>query len=81
DDDESQQQTSIEKEELHVAINMLADDYKEPLIMQAMFGYSGEEIATELGLNKNTVMTRLFRAKKQLAELIKSNVVSRTVET
>jgi len=70
DDDESQQQTSIEHEELHEAINMLANDYKEPLIMQSMLGFSGDEIAKQLNLNKNTVMTRLFRAKKQLAEIL-----------
>lgn len=78
DDNESQQQTSIENEELHIAIGMLANDYKEPLIMQSMFGFSGEEIAKQLNLNKNTVMTRLFRAKKQLAEIL-NNSVSRTV--
>lgn len=78
DDNEAQQQSSIENEELHLAIDMLANDYKEPLIMQSMFGYSGEEIAKQLNLNKNTVMTRLFRAKKQLAQILK-NTVSRTV--
>ncbi len=79
DDDESQQQTSIEHEELHTAINMLSSDYKEPLIMQTMLGFSGEEIAKQLKLNKNTVMTRLFRAKKQLAEILNSHYVDKTV--
>ena len=78
DDNESQQQTAIEHEELHVAIDMLANDYKEPLILQAMMGFSGEEIATQLSLNKNTVMTRLFRAKKQLAEILSNHAASRT---
>lgn len=79
DDDESQQQTSIEHEELHVAINMLANDYKEPLIMQSMLGFSGDEIAKQLNLNKNTVMTRLFRAKKQLADILTKDSAIRTV--
>jgi len=79
DDDESQQQTSIEHEELHVAINMLANDYKEPLIMQTMLGFSGDEIAKQLKLNKNTVMTRLFRAKKQLADILNNHYVDKTV--
>jgi len=78
DDNESQQQTSIEHEELHVAIDMLADDYKEPLLLQSMFGFSGEEIAKQLSLNKNTVMTRLFRAKKQLADILTNHSASRT---
>jgi len=79
DDDESQQQTSIEHEELHEAINMLASDYKEPLIMQSMLGFSGDEIAKQLNLNKNTVMTRLFRAKKQLAEILNQQSAMRSV--
>lgn len=79
DDDESQQQTSIEHEELHHAINMLSNDYKEPLIMQTMLGFSGDEIAKQLKLNKNTVMTRLFRAKKQLAEILNNHYVDKTV--
>jgi len=79
DEDESQQQTSIEHEELHVAINMLANDYKEPLIMQSMLGFSGDEIAKQLNLNKNTVMTRLFRAKKQLADILTKDSTIRTV--
>ncbi len=33
-------------------------------------GFSGEEIADILSLNKNTVMTRLFRARNQLKEMM-----------
>lgn len=55
---------------LHAAINQLADEYKEPLIMQALLGFSGEEIAQQLQLNKNTVMTRLFRARSQLKHIM-----------
>jgi len=45
-------------------------EYREPLILQLIFGFSGEEIANQLGLNKNTVMTRLFRARNQLKEAL-----------
>ncbi len=38
-----------------------------------MAGFSGEEIAEILGLNKNTVMTRLFRARNQLKEQLDDN--------
>jgi len=37
-------------------------------MLQIVFGYSGDEIATQLNLNKNTVMTRLFRARNQVKE-------------
>jgi len=50
----------------------LDDDYREPLMLQVMFGYSTEEIAQTMGLKQGAVLTRLFRARKQLkAELEK----------
>ncbi|MFH5905917.1 sigma factor-like helix-turn-helix DNA-binding protein [Clostridium perfringens] len=36
-------------------------------------GFSGDEIAQILDLNKNTVMTRLFRARAQLKEALDTN--------
>ena len=45
---------------------MLATEYREPVMLQIIAGFSGEEIASLLKLNKNTVMTRLFRAKNYL---------------
>lgn len=47
-------------------IAALADEYKEPLLLQLVAGFSAEEIAEQLTLNKNTVLTRLFRAKNLL---------------
>jgi RNA polymerase sigma-70 factor (ECF subfamily) len=52
----------------------LSEEYREPLMLQIVFGYSGDEIAQQLDLNKNTVMTRLFRARNQVKEALdKSN--------
>jgi RNA polymerase sigma-70 factor (ECF subfamily) len=51
-------------------IEMLAPEYREPLVLQVLGGFSGEEIAKLLELNKNTVMTRLFRARSQLKEAL-----------
>jgi RNA polymerase sigma-70 factor, ECF subfamily len=51
---------------LHKAILALEPEYREPLALQVIGGFSGEEIAALLGLNNNTVMTRLFRARNQL---------------
>lgn len=55
---------------LHQRIGKLAEEYREPLILQIIGGFSGEEIAELLNLNKNTVMTRLFRARNQLKEAL-----------
>lgn len=51
-------------------IAKLEIEYREPLLLQVIGGFSGEEIAEILELNRNTVMTRLFRARNQLKELI-----------
>jgi len=40
------------------------------LVLQVMAGFNGDEIAEILGLNRNTVMTRLFRARNQLKDQI-----------
>ncbi|QSX28846.1 sigma-70 family RNA polymerase sigma factor [Shewanella cyperi] len=51
-------------------IATLEPEYREPLLLQVIGGFSGEEIAEMLELNRNTVMTRLFRARNQLRELL-----------
>ncbi len=68
----STNEQNIEDKWLRKRIGELEPEYKEPLIMQIIGGYSGEEIAKELGLNKNTVMTRLFRARNMLKDALDS---------
>ena len=55
--------------ELRAAIFKLPGEYREPLVMQVLMGYSTAEIAAELGLSNAAVLTRLFRARKQLRVL------------
>ena len=52
--------------ELRAAVFKLPDEYREPLVLQVLMGYSTAEIAAELGLSNAAVLTRLFRARKQL---------------
>ncbi|MBZ6067526.1 sigma-70 family RNA polymerase sigma factor [Aeromonas schubertii] len=59
-----------EGEWLRRQIEKLPEEYREPLVMQVMLGMSGDEIAEQLGINKNTVNTRLFRARNQLREAL-----------
>lgn len=56
----------MDRDLLHNAINRLESEYKEPLLLQVIGGFSGKEIAAILDLNNNTVMTRLFRARSKL---------------
>ena len=62
----------MEHEWLRRLIARLPAEYQEPLLLQVLGGFSGEEIAEQLGLNKNTVMTRLFRARNQIKEAMES---------
>ena len=50
------------------AIFALDPDYREPLVLQVLMGYSTDEIATELGLTQGAVLTRLFRARHRLRQ-------------
>ena len=56
-------------DELRRALLRLSDDYRVPLIMQVMGGFTTAEIASELGITVNAVLTRLFRARNQLREI------------
>jgi RNA polymerase sigma-70 factor (ECF subfamily) len=55
--------------ELRLAIFRLAEEYREPLVMQVLGGFSTAEIAAELGLTLTAVLTRLHRARNQLRAL------------
>jgi RNA polymerase sigma-70 factor (ECF subfamily) len=55
--------------EMRAALFKLPDEYREPLVMQVLMGHSTAEIARELGLSGPAVLTRLFRARKQLRVL------------
>jgi RNA polymerase sigma-70 factor, ECF subfamily len=53
-------------EEMRRAIMQLEPSYREPLILQVLFGYSTEEIAQHMELSLSAVLTRLFRARRRL---------------
>ena len=48
------------------AIFALEDDYREPLVLQVLMGFTTDEIAGQLGLTQGAVLTRLFRARQKL---------------
>jgi RNA polymerase sigma-70 factor (ECF subfamily) len=55
--------------DLRSAIFALPDEYREPLVLQVLGGFSTGEIANELGLTVSAVLTRLFRARNKLREM------------
>jgi RNA polymerase sigma-70 factor (ECF subfamily) len=56
--------------ELREALLRLEDEYREPLVLQVLVGYTTDEIATEMGLSRGAVLTRLFRARQKLRAAI-----------
>jgi RNA polymerase sigma-70 factor (ECF subfamily) len=55
--------------EIRAALFKLREEYREPMVLQVLMGYSTAEIAAELGLTTAAVLTRLFRGRKQLRAL------------
>ncbi len=51
---------------------LLPPEYGEPLLLQALAGFSSDEIGQLLSLNVNTVNTRLFRARQLLKQRLTS---------
>ena len=55
--------------DLRRAILALPDEYREPIVLQVLGGFSTGEIAKELSLTVPAVLTRLFRARNKLREM------------
>ena len=55
-------------EEMRNAIFRLEEEYREPLVLQVLLGYSTQEIADLMGMQQGAVLTRLFRARAKLRQ-------------
>lgn len=62
--------TSPEAFALKQALAELSEDYREPLLLQVIGGLSCEEIAGVCNISKSATMTRLFRAKQKLRDML-----------
>lgn len=62
--------TSTEAFVLRQALQRLPEEYREPLLLQVIHGYSQKEIADHLGLSVAGAGTRLFRAREKLREML-----------
>ena len=66
----------LEKQRLNQAINALPPDYRAVLMLVVVEGYSYQEVANTLAVPIGTVMSRLSRARRQMAgHLAQSNIV------
>ncbi len=62
--------TSPEAFVVRRAVQALPAEYREPLVLQVVHGYSQQEIADRLGLTSAGVGTRLFRARRKLRDAL-----------
>jgi RNA polymerase sigma-70 factor (ECF subfamily) len=62
--------TSTEAFVLRQALERLPAEYREPLLLQVIYGYSQKEIAAHLGITVGGAGTRLFRARERLRALL-----------
>jgi RNA polymerase sigma-70 factor (ECF subfamily) len=52
--------------QMREALFRLEDEYREPLMLQVLMGYTTQEIADAMGMQQGAVLTRLFRARARL---------------
>ena len=70
-------QPNEELDEMRAAIYRLDDDYREPLVLQVLMGYSTNEIAEMMKLKQGAVLTRLHRARHKLRDKMQEEVADR----
>ena len=63
--------------EMRRAILQLELIYREPLVLQVLFGYSTSEIAQQLQISVPAVLTRLFRARETLRSRLVRDTASK----
>ena len=66
DDENLEPDERTERVLLRKGIMKLDSKYREPLLLQVVFGHSCAEISEQLGISKSAVMTQLFRAREKL---------------
>lgn len=69
-------QPNQELDDMREAIYRLDDDYREPLVLQVLMGYSTNEIGELMGLKQGAVLTRLHRARLKLREDMEDELAS-----
>ncbi len=79
DDVELEPDERTERELLRKGIMKLEPKYRDPLLLQVVFGHSCAEISEQLGISKSAVMTQLFRAREKLKTQIQKDGVTGNV--
>ena len=79
DDDVVEPDEQVERDLLRQGIMTLDSKYRDPLLLQVVFGHSCAEISEQLGISKSAVMTQLFRAREKLKTRLQKDGVTGNV--
>ena len=79
DEEELEPEQRTERELLRQGILGLEPKYRDPLLLQVVFGHSCAEIAEQLGISNSAVMTQLFRAREKLKKQLRRDGVTGNV--
>jgi RNA polymerase sigma-70 factor (ECF subfamily) len=79
DDYELEPDEQVERDLLRKGIMKLEPKYRDPLLLQVVFGHSCAEVSEQLGISKSAVMTQLFRAREKLKTLLQKDGVTGNV--
>ncbi len=79
DDEELEPEEQTERDMLRQGILKLEPKYRDPLLLQVVFGHSCAEISEQLGTSKSAVMTQLFRAREKLKTQLQKDGVTGNV--
>ena len=70
-------QEALERKELHSAVDRaldtLAPEFRQAVVLRDVAGLSYAEIAEAAGLEEGTVKSRIFRARRKLAEALRAD--------
>jgi RNA polymerase sigma-70 factor (ECF subfamily) len=77
--DELEPDERTERDLLREGIMKLEPKYRDPLLLQVVFGHSCAEISEQLSISKSAVMTQLFRAREKLKIQIQKDGVTGNV--
>ncbi len=64
------EQSAVDRDSLERALSALPEGQRAALLLKDVYGLSGQEIATELGIQEGAVKVRVHRARKRLKELL-----------
>ena len=62
---------------LRAALEDLDPMYREPLVLQVLFGMSCDEIGELMGMPRPTVITRIYRARQKLRAVLENEAPAR----